>query len=80
MMATTQLRKRYKKPTNMIRRWAFEFTISTAFDNFMIVVIMANVLSMFFTHEGESARQVFRHLPPRIAIPMTGHHGMQYQS
>ena len=56
MMATTQLRKRYQIPENWLRRGAFVLTISSTFDNFMIIVILANVFSMFLTHQDEDER------------------------
>ena len=54
MMATTRPKTKYKVPANTLRRWAFRLVISNAFDNFMIAVILANVFTMFLTHQGQS--------------------------
>ena len=59
MLSAASPRRKSKPPTNVVRRWIYDAVISEFFDNFMIVVILANVVSMCMTHEGESAAWVF---------------------
>ena len=59
MLSAASPRRKSKPPTNVVRRWIYDAVISEVFDNFMIVVILANVVSMCMTHEGESAAWIF---------------------
>lgn len=56
MMATTKPRAKYVVPRNPVRRWAFRVVMAAWFDWFMVFVILANILSMFLTHEGMDAQ------------------------
>ena len=53
ILATTKPKKKYIRPTLSIRRWAFDFVMNDAFDRFMIVTILSNVLVMCLSHYGQ---------------------------
>eukprot|EP00798_Chlamydomonas_sp_ICE-L_P006468 gene6469-3102_t len=54
LMATTTPARKYKKPTNPIRKFCFAIVFTRWFDIFMITAILLNVLTMFMVHEGMS--------------------------
>lgn len=54
MMATTKPKARYPRPANPLRAACHTVALSNAFDMAMIVIIIANVITMFMTHEGMS--------------------------
>jgi hypothetical protein len=53
IMATTQPKKKYIRPALRIKRWAFDIVMTDAFDTFMILTIITNVLVMCLTHYGQ---------------------------
>ena len=46
IMALSKIQRKYSIPANPIRRLSYLLTMSTTFDYFMIIVILANVISM----------------------------------
>ncbi|KAG1653438.1 hypothetical protein FOA52_010471 [Chlamydomonas sp. UWO 241] len=54
MMANTKPKPRYPVPANPIRRVCHTIALSNAFDVAMVAVILANIISMFMVHEGQS--------------------------
>jgi len=53
MMTTTIPKRRYLPPDNPLRLFCFRISMNEAFDSFMVVVIMMNVLVMCLTHYGQ---------------------------
>lgn len=54
MMANTNPKKKFAKPRAAWRLRAFHIAMSKGFDVFMIAVILANIVVMFMTHDGQS--------------------------
>ena len=59
MLSTASPRRKTKPPSNVVRRWVYDVVISGPFDNLMLAIILANVVAMCMTHEGESAAWIF---------------------
>jgi len=56
MMATTKPKARYPVPSNALRRACYHVALSNTFDKAMVLVIIANIVTMCMTHEGMSER------------------------
>ena len=54
LMATTKPEKKFPKPSQPLRRLAYSIVQSKNCDLFMVFVILANMGTMFLTHQGES--------------------------
>ncbi len=55
LMATVQLKKRYKRPTNRVRVFVYKMVLNEAFDNVMVAIILANIIVLFLFYQGQSA-------------------------
>ena len=46
LMALSKIQRKYVMPTTPLRRYSYYLVMSTTFDYFIIIVILANVVSM----------------------------------
>ena len=51
MMANTKPKPRYPVPPNPLRRVCHTIALSNAFDVAMVLIILANIITMFMVHE-----------------------------
>ncbi|GAX76997.1 hypothetical protein CEUSTIGMA_g4444.t1 [Chlamydomonas eustigma] len=58
MMAVMQLKKKYAKPDHPIRRLVFKCVMTETFDQIIMVVILTNIVAMFFSWEGQDSQWV----------------------
>ena len=63
MMAETAPKQRYITPPTRFRQLCFKLVMSDTFDNFMIVIIISNVLVMCLTHYGQVGSTIRWPLP-----------------
>jgi hypothetical protein len=54
MMAMVKPKAKLKEPPHAFRRFICRLVLSDAFDFLMILVIIANIISMMMTYDGES--------------------------